>query len=294
MTVPNLVMNLSAVCNVKTPTNLVATDRMTACRWRHSNPEFPDAILPANTLVLTMCNVASYRLQSGRITHAAGTPNGMGLIAEGSDGRWIFGSDVDVFHFYFSNAMLSCIAGREDMVGVELRDQLVLDDPVLKTMAMEAAGAASEGEHSELYADTLGLAMALRLLRAHRSGTGHVARQTNAMASGGMTARNLRRVTDYLMSHLSEDVSLLDLAAVAGLSPFHFCRAFKRTTGLSPHAWLLARRVEVATRMMLDTPAMGLAEIALSVGFETQSGFSTAFKRERGMSPSQWRRLYAI
>ena len=111
-----------------------------------------------------------------------------------------------------------------------------------------------------------------------------------ARCSGGLPPRVLKTVRDFLMSHLAEDVSLAELAAIADLSPHHFCRAFKQSTGLPPHAWLTARRIERAQELMAAHPKMGLTEVALCVGYQSQAAFGVAFRRVTGCTPGQWRR----
>ncbi len=92
------------------------------------------------------------------------------------------------------------------------------------------------------------------------------------------------------MSRLADDCALADLAVIAGLSPHHFCRAFKRSTGLSPNAWLTERRIERAQELIAKNPRMGLTEIALCVGYQSHTSFGQAFRRAMGLTPSQWRR----
>lgn len=105
-----------------------------------------------------------------------------------------------------------------------------------------------------------------------------------------MAGWQVRQVSDYLLSHLDQDVSLGDLATLVDLSPHHFCRAFKQSTGATPHAWFTQRRIERAQELIAEVPAMGLTEVALSVGYASQSAFGTAFRRVTGTTPSAWRR----
>jgi len=98
----------------------------------------------------------------------------------------------------------------------------------------------------------------------------------------------LKRVIDHVDANLDRQVTLADMAGVAGLTRMYFAAQFRRTTGISPHAYLLRRRIERAQELMRD-PAQPLAQIALSVGFGTQPHFTTVFKRLVGQTPYRWR-----
>jgi transcriptional regulator GlxA family with amidase domain len=101
----------------------------------------------------------------------------------------------------------------------------------------------------------------------------------------------LKRVQQYLNAHLEEALSLANLAAVAGLSRMHFAKQFRTSTGYRPHEYLLYQRIESAKSMLLSGTDVPLAEVALSMGFQGQSHFSTVFKRLTGQSPARWRRV---
>lgn len=106
---------------------------------------------------------------------------------------------------------------------------------------------------------------------------------------GGIAPRKLRMLMDYMYERLDQDISLSELAALADLSPYHCCRAFRQSTGLPPHAWLTARRIERAQELLAASPSLSLMEVAVTVGFQTQSAFGAAFKRRVGVTPGQWR-----
>lgn len=99
----------------------------------------------------------------------------------------------------------------------------------------------------------------------------------------------LARVIDYIESTLDQEIHLTDLAAIAGLSPFHFSRVFKLETGETPYHFVGMRRLERARLMLLDAE-MPLAELALSCGFASQSHFTAAFSKAMGVSPGRYRR----
>jgi AraC family transcriptional regulator len=101
----------------------------------------------------------------------------------------------------------------------------------------------------------------------------------------------LRRVIEFIEQRLTEPVSLGDMAAVAGLSAWHFARAFKLATGSSPHSFLLRRRL-VKADTLLRLPGIAVAEVAVKSGFCDQSHLSMHFRRATGMTPARWRNSF--
>ncbi|WP_086740160.1 AraC family transcriptional regulator [Erythrobacter colymbi] len=107
---------------------------------------------------------------------------------------------------------------------------------------------------------------------------------------GGLAPWAERRVRDYLHTHYARDTSLSELAALVGLSPFHFTRMFKQSTGVAPYAYLRALRVEQA-QALLAASDLPVTEVAARVGYDTPQAFARMFRAEVGTSPSRWRRL---
>lgn len=105
---------------------------------------------------------------------------------------------------------------------------------------------------------------------------------------GGLSKSQLRRVNEHIDDRLCDDLRLGDLAALIGMSEFHFSRQFKRTTGLAPHQYLVRRRVERAKRLLRETD-MPVAEVALNSGFAHQSHLSNWFRRAVRTSPARYR-----
>jgi AraC family transcriptional regulator len=108
-------------------------------------------------------------------------------------------------------------------------------------------------------------------------------------ASGGLLAWQARKVREYVDAHIAGRVLVLDLSAAVKLSEAHFSRMFKRTFGLSPHAFVLRRRLELAARLMLESTE-SLTDIALCCGFTDQAHLCNHFRRSMGESPAAWRR----
>jgi transcriptional regulator of acetoin/glycerol metabolism len=113
---------------------------------------------------------------------------------------------------------------------------------------------------------------------------------SSCVQRGGLPPAAFKRVRTYIESHLAERVSIEQLAAVAGLSVFHFARAFKQSQGTTPHEYLVERRVAHARALLEDTETP-LSEIALVSGFADQSHLARHFKKRIGVSPRAFRRL---
>ena len=108
-------------------------------------------------------------------------------------------------------------------------------------------------------------------------------------AKGGLSTLQARRAKDYLLANIGGDVSIATAAEECGLSRSHFTKAFKETTGRTPHRWLLEQRLQ-AVKDMLRAGGDSIAEIALACGFSDQSHLTRLFSREVGIPPGNWRR----
>jgi transcriptional regulator GlxA family with amidase domain len=106
---------------------------------------------------------------------------------------------------------------------------------------------------------------------------------------GGLAPWQVRRVTTHIEMNLEAAITTKDLAALARLSLFHFCRAFRDSFGESPHGYVTRRRVERAQGLMLTTN-VSLGRIATDCGFTDQAHLSKLFRRILGESPGVWRR----
>jgi len=100
----------------------------------------------------------------------------------------------------------------------------------------------------------------------------------------------IKRVLDYMESRLEDDIGLGELAAVAGMTPHYFCRAFRLSLGVPPYRFLINRRIERA-KLLLSSTDTSITEIALSLGFASHAHFSTTFRRTVGRSPAAYRKL---
>ena len=107
---------------------------------------------------------------------------------------------------------------------------------------------------------------------------------------GGLSPATLRRIRDYVDANLDKTIDIDSLARTAELSPYHFARSFKQSEGVTPHSYVVERRIAKARELLTGT-GRPLSEIALEVGFADQSHFARRFRQTVGVSPGQFRKL---
>lgn len=130
-----------------------------------------------------------------------------------------------------------------------------------------------------------------RALVAHIAGSFGGMKIGERLPRGGLAPWQERRTKEFVDANLDGDISVMLLARACGLSSKHFSRAFRQSTGMAPHQWLLQRRVEKAKDLLRDVK-LPLADIAIACGFADQSHFTRVFTRSIGISPGQWRRAH--
>ena len=107
-------------------------------------------------------------------------------------------------------------------------------------------------------------------------------------ATPTLPSGRVRRVTEYIEQNLDKELRLTELAALVYMSPFHFARLFKCSTGAPPHQFVIRQRIARASAFLAQ-PELSIAEISRRVGFRTPSHFTTAFRRVSGVTPSGYR-----
>jgi AraC family transcriptional regulator len=207
------------------------------------------------------------------------------IIPAGSSARWDIPGPVNVVQLYLPPRTLERVAGEAGTSAAELLERTGHPDPITSRLLISASDAI-EGSAAldALFRHQLNDLLATRLLAAH-AGSPAAFQPT----LGGLAPNALRRAIERLHSDDDTDVSLSALASDAGLSRFHFCRAFKESTGLSPHAWLRQHRLEKAMKLLRDTDD-SVASIAAAFGYSSQTAFAAAFRKLTDETPSDWRR----
>lgn len=167
---------------------------------------------------------------------------------------------------------------------LEVVPQFKLNDPLIYQIGIALkANLESESACNRLYADSMATALSAHLLQ-HYS----IQKPEIKSYSDGLSQVQLRQVTEYIHRHSAQNPSLVIMAEIVQMSPYYFSRLFKKSTGFTPHQYLLRCRTDRA-KQLLKTTNLSIADIANQVGFVDQSHLNRHFKRRFGISPSQLR-----
>lgn len=192
---------------------------------------------------------------------------------------------VDLVCVTFEPSFLAIACGQmvntEDL---ELPERYGVDDPLISGLCLALRKEVELGGPSgKVYSESLASSLAVHLVARFAK----LKREATPAPDGGLSRRAVKQVTELIESRLNGEISLQDLAASVGLSPFHFARLFKRTFGLPPHQFVVRRRLDRAKRLLLqgDLP---LAQVAREVGFCDQSHLALHLKRDCGFTPREF------
>jgi len=255
--------------------------------WKHD--ALHDVVEPMADHVIMTYPTGLQRLErrAGRSVAIGTARSGVvTIIPAGSSARWDIPGPVNVVQLYLPQTTLQRVAGEAGSAAPhDLLERTGHADVVTSRLLLSAADVI-EGNAAldALFRQQLTDLLATRLLASH---TGSPTSFQPTL--GGLSPSVLRRAIERLRSDSDADVSLGVLASDAGLSRFHFCRAFKESTGLSPHAWLRQHRLEQAMNMLRD-PNASVVSVAVALGYASQTAFAAAFKKLTGETPSDWRR----
>lgn len=204
------------------------------------------------------------------------------------DPRYVIDKPFHSLFFYLPRSALDDIAkqsGAPRVGELAYEPGIGHDDAIVRHLGASLHNALHRpNEANQLFIDHMMLALSAHVVQVY----GGLRRNTD-LARGGLAPWQIKRACERLESDLGGSLSLQQIAAEFDLSVSHFSRAFRISTGLPPHQWLLHQRVKAA-KQLLSVRGLPLSEIAISAGFANQSHFTRVFSSVVGLSPGAWRR----
>jgi AraC family transcriptional regulator len=202
------------------------------------------------------------------------------ILPQRHEGKWIGLMNAPYLQVSISDAALMAASNGE----VELRMYRKFADPRLRPLATAVHAEMAAGFPSgRLFLDSVEQAMAVALVY------GHALRHRPVQISrGGLGAARLRRIKELVHAKIEDDFGLDEMAQSIGLSTAHFARMFRKSTGETPHQFVLRQRLERA-KAMLRSPDARVLDVAVACGFKTQQHFAQVFRDVCGISPTGYR-----
>jgi AraC family transcriptional regulator len=197
-------------------------------------------------------------------------------------GEWVGLMNVAHLQIGISDAALACSDGAYGEV--ELRTSRKFAEPRLSAMVAAVHAEMAAGFPSgRLFLDSVEQAMAVTLVNGHA-----VRHRPVQIYRGGLGSARLRRIKELVHAKMEDDLSLDEMAQSVGLSTAHFARMFRKSTGETPHQFVLSQRLERA-KAMLRAPDARVLDVAVACGFKTQQHFAQVFRDVCGVSPTEYR-----
>jgi AraC family transcriptional regulator len=203
------------------------------------------------------------------------------LLPQRHEGKWVGLVSAPYLQLSISDMAMMAASDRD----VELRLYRKFADPRLRALASAVHAEMMAGFPSgRLFLDSVEQAIAVALINGHAVG-----RRPPQINRGGLGSARLRRIRELVDANIDDDLSLDGMAQSVELSTAHFARMFRKSTGETPHQFVLRQRIERAKAMLRDR-AMRVLDVAVACGFKTQQHFAQVFRDVCGISPTAYRK----
>lgn len=240
----------------------------------------PDENIVAMMLRPGFVEVGLHRSEVNRFTYDAGE---MALCPR-QMAQWVRSAHAECLAVYISDATLIAATGTPNSL-VELRGETKLVDARVGALLAAVNAERIAGFPSgQVFLDSIERALAAALIDGNA-----VRRRSPQIFRGGLTPSRLRKVTELVHAKIDEQLTLEQMAEAATLSVAHFSQMFRKSTGQTPHQFVLQQRVERAKELLREVEARVL-DVAVACGFKTQQHFARVFRQIYGTSPTQYRR----
>jgi len=221
--------------------------------------------------------------RGGKLRHGREVAGDLDIIPAHTPAAWETKQSGTTLVMRVPDELLRSVAVELDMdpSNIEIADRFQLRDPFIEHIGWALkADLESGGSGGRLFRESLGTALAARLLQRHN-------RRSLPMRDpkGGLSAWKLKLVISHIEDNLESELSLAEIAKVAGVSVSHLKTLFRRSTGTPVHQYILRRRVERA-KLLLQDESLSIAQIAFATGFAHQSHLARHMRKILGVTPA--------
>ncbi|NEQ75125.1 MAG: helix-turn-helix transcriptional regulator [Okeania sp. SIO2C9] len=244
--------------------------------------------IPEELLIIHLdypCHIE--RSLKGKYDRGRIVPGDITVVPSGEISQWHIQGNPDLLYIYLAPSLMEKVATEVvevDPQRIELVDRFTLRDPFIRQVGLLLLGELeSGGVAGRLYAESLAYSLTVHLVREYSTMTLEVNEYR-----GGLSKYRLRQAIEYINEHLDRDLKLARIAAVVGMSQYHFSRLFKQSMGISPYKYVIHQRVEMAKKL-LKQQNISITEIAFQCGFSHQSHLTKIFHQLTGTTPKQYK-----
>lgn len=252
------------------------------CRWRHFVGSYALPALPSPTFVVHIAGKPQVKTwDRDGWTETSSKPGDATILPPGQPSRWLVDGELDVVTLSLAPHLLEGASHPDRFQRLRFAFSDPLGTALTRQVLSELYAPATDERDS--YVGALVGALTAHVVRGSMGNGGP------AIPNSFSSAHRLHNVMSLIRDHPEAEHSLEQLAAVAGLTPSHFCRVFGKATGITPHQFVMKTRLERA-KHMLEQSELTLSQIAEYLGFKTQSHFTRAFRQLFSETPSDFRR----
>jgi AraC family transcriptional regulator len=252
------------------------------CRWRqfvgaYKLPALPDPIFTVH--IAGKADVKTW--ESNAWSEMSSSPGCATVVPFGMPTRWLVDGELDVITLSISTLQLKAAAFPDQFK----RMRFAFADPLGVALSRQVLAElyAPAAPERDAYVTALVNALKAHILR------GSTTAGTSDIPTAGFSAYRLHQIIKVVLDHPEGTYTLQDMANDAGVTPSHFCRVFRKATGVSPHQYVMKAKLDRAKQMLSQSP-MHLSTMAECLGFASQSHFTRAFRQFTGKTPSEFRR----
>jgi AraC family transcriptional regulator len=221
--------------------------------------------------------------RGGRLRHGREVAGDLDIIPAHTPSAWETKQGGTTLVMIVPDGLLRTVAGElgMDQRNIEIADRFQLRDPVIEHIGWALKADIETGSTcGRMFRDSLGKALATRLLQRHNCRS-----LPMRDVQGGMSAWKLKQVISYIEDNLESELSLAEIASIAGISVSHLKTLFRHSTGTPVHQYVLRRRVERAKQLLQDR-SLSIAQVAFATGFAHQSHLARHMRKILGTTPA--------